>query len=308
VRRRLLVLALISLLVAVPLAHGYVFKAALWPGGTVYYYNAAPDQAWAVQEAVRAWNTSGARVRFVPAAPGRAELTIRSFPHRRCVDHAKATIGYVRGATVYLPRLDPTSEVCNHFASAQMVAHELGHVLGLHHENRGCARMNATGSWNGPTRCHNGERWQWRCGLVEHDDASGVVRFYGGTVRVPTDGRLCNAYTAAAPPGALTAQYRHERASVALRFRRPAEPVLPDFLALRAAADGAYALTRARDACPTDVRAAARYRWRVAVGAQEELFDRPPAAGNWCYAVWAVDRYGRQSDSASWAWVSVPAD
>jgi len=83
VRRRLLVLALISLLVAVPLAHGYVFKAALWPGGTVYYYNAAPDQAWAVQEAVRAWNTSGARVRFVPAAPGRAELTIRSFPHRR---------------------------------------------------------------------------------------------------------------------------------------------------------------------------------------------------------------------------------
>ena len=47
-----------------------------WPAGVVPYYNAAYDQAWAVNQAVNAWNTSGARVRFVPVSRGSAKLVI----------------------------------------------------------------------------------------------------------------------------------------------------------------------------------------------------------------------------------------
>src|ERR687896_1469987 len=36
-----------------------------WPDGNVTYFNASPEHEWAVQQAVGAWNASGAHVRFV---------------------------------------------------------------------------------------------------------------------------------------------------------------------------------------------------------------------------------------------------
>ena len=67
----------------VPGAAGYRVEGEAWPGGIVSYYNAAPDQAWAVAQAVRAWNTSGARVQFVSVPRQSAKLVIRSTESRR---------------------------------------------------------------------------------------------------------------------------------------------------------------------------------------------------------------------------------
>src|SRR5687767_13563101 len=50
----------------------------VWPDGTVTYFNASPEHEWAVQQAVGAWNASGARVRFVPTTAAEAQLLIRS--------------------------------------------------------------------------------------------------------------------------------------------------------------------------------------------------------------------------------------
>ena len=63
-----------------PDAGAYRYHAYPWPDGIVRYHNAASDQAWAVKQAVDAWNRSGARVRFVPVSRGHAQLVIQHLP------------------------------------------------------------------------------------------------------------------------------------------------------------------------------------------------------------------------------------
>jgi hypothetical protein len=284
----------------------YTISGKAWPGGTVRYYNAAPDQAWPVARAVYVWNHSGARVQLVPSSRKDAQLVIEHFPHRRCVGHAEATLGFTSGARMHLPRVDERSPVCNSYASAAMVAHELGHVLGLGHEERGCALMNPSGSWNGATLCPHAELWTWRCGLLEQDDIAGAVRIYGGRAATTRDAS-CNVYPAIATPTRFSAAYRADQSGVELRFVRPAAPLLPLFLGARATGDGAFALASEQNHCPATLTSARRYRWNVAPGAQMLFYDRGRAAGRHCFAVWALDALGRPSAAAAYAWVDVPA-
>src|SRR5438105_8038773 len=81
-------------------ADGYVTAGRPWPGGVIGYYNAAPDQAWALQKAVDAWNESGARVRFVPVPASQAQVTIKHFPDVPCTVNAASKIGYTPDARV----------------------------------------------------------------------------------------------------------------------------------------------------------------------------------------------------------------
>jgi hypothetical protein len=306
VRGRLLTgIALAALgLALAPAASAYVPGGKLWPGGTIRYYNAAADQAWPVARAVWVWNHSGARIRFVPSSRADAQLLIDHFPHRRCVGHARATLGFTRTARVWLPRIDETTQACNSYSSAHAVAHELGHVLGLGHEERGCALMNPTGSWQGATLCPSAERWQWRCGLLEHDDVRGVVALYGGWVA--TSGRDCPLYAPMKGPVRLAAEPRLDQRGVLLRFGRPPLPTVPTFLAAAAPGNGGYAYAADQDRCPTDFTAARKFGWGVQAGGATELVDRSRVLpGRYCYAVWAFDAIGRPSDRPSWAWVHV---
>jgi hypothetical protein len=307
-RRRLLTqvtfaLALASLVLA-PAAPGYVPGGKTWPRGTIRYYNAAADQAWPVARAVWVWNHSGARIRFVPSSRAEAQLLIDHLPDARCVGHARATLGFTRQARVLLPRLDESSQLCNSYASAHTVAHELGHVLGLGHEQRGCALMNPTGTWSGAKLCPSAHRWEWRCGLLEHDDVRGAVAFYGG--RVTTVGRDCPVYAAMAAPSRFAAEPRPDQYGIGLRFSRPPLPALPTFLAAAAPWQGGYAFSVERNRCPTNFTVARKYNWSVQAGEQTQIFDRSRAPGRYCYALWAYDALGRPSDHPAWAWTQIP--
>ena len=302
---RLIVAAAATLLVCVaaPASQAYVIQGKPWPGGTIRYYNAAPDQAWPVARAVYVWNHSGAGIRFVQSPLASAQLVIRHYTHNRCVDHAEATVGYGANATMWLPRIDESSGICNSYSSVHAVAHELGHVLGLGHEERGCALMNGIGTWRGAQHCRQEAVWTWRCGLLEPDDINGVVRLYGGRTSTTSRGS-CSAYTPIRAPLSLSAERRTD-GSVGLRFGRPALPVVPLFLAALAGSQGGWAIASARNACPTAFTGAKRYAWSVRVGEQMTIADRPTQPGRHCYALWSTDPLGRPSDKPATVWITV---
>lgn len=296
-------LAIVAL-VAVPSGTAYVPGGKPWPGGIIRYYNAAADQAWPVARAVWVWNHSGARVRFVPSTRSDAQLVIEHFPHGRCVGHATGTLGYSPQARIRLPRIDESSSLCNSYSSAHAVAHELGHVLGLTHEARGCALMNPTGSWRGASLCAPAEQWTWRCGLLEEDDVRGAVALYGG--RVTATARDCPIYSAMAAPLRLVAAPRPDQFGIGLRFARPEAPLLPAFLAKLAGSRGGWGFASEQNRCPTESTVAQRYRWSVRPGQEVEIIDRSRTQpGSYCYAVWAFDGLGRPSKSPAWSWVRV---
>ena len=75
---------------------------------------------------------------------------------------------------------------------ALVVAHELGHVLGLGHEDRICATMNSYLVDGHTEHCPAAPQGMWVCRLLRVDDVRGAVRLYGGTVRPIRGPEFCN--------------------------------------------------------------------------------------------------------------------
>lgn len=295
--------ALLLLLLPAAAASPYAVQGRAWPGGRILYYNAAPDQAWALGQAVSAWNASGAAVRFVPASRARAQVTIEDLPGSDCNDArgsvgGEAHVGYTSHSVVYVVPLEAETQKCSRFSAAQVLAHELGHVLGLGHETRGCATMNPSGTLRGPSLCPPVPLGDWACGLLEPDDVAGAVALYGGVAR-KRGPRACPLYAAIAAPRSLALAGSGVPGGVTATFVRPADPVLPLFLnGIRGQAS--FAVAVGRDACPTVP--GARTAWTAQPGgAQSAGFDSL-AAGRWCVAAWAYDRLGRRGARAT-AWI-----
>src|SRR5881398_867317 len=104
---RLLALAAVAVvpLVLPSAGSAYVLSGRAWPDGAIRYYNAAPDQQWALTQAVNAWNRSGASVRFVPVPASEAQVVVRH-PGGSCTSKAWASVGYARSAYVDISRLN----------------------------------------------------------------------------------------------------------------------------------------------------------------------------------------------------------
>jgi hypothetical protein len=167
---RLLMAALCALVLA-PLASGFHIEGERWPGPTISIWNTTA-YAVPVLDAERAWNASPAAVRFVPAADrDTADVVVRyGAPHAQ----GQASVGYGPGSsTVTLPR------GLGRMVSTTLAAHELGHVLGLGHENKGCTVMAAVVKVGASATCRIATcKVIWRC-LVQRDDANGAIALYG---------------------------------------------------------------------------------------------------------------------------------
>jgi Matrixin len=170
--------ALLLALVLVPAAGAYRLEGGRWPTTTIRYYNEVPAYTWAADTAAFAWNSSGARVQFVKSSKRDADVLfgIRWF---RLAGEARiqrangrivsAKVGIRSGQDRYLMAL--------------VTAHELGHVLGLDHEDATCATMNSRLVGTQPEHCAAPPPGMWVCRLLRADDVRGAVSLYGGRVR-----------------------------------------------------------------------------------------------------------------------------
>jgi PKD domain-containing protein/astacin (peptidase family M12A) len=291
-RTRVALALLLGALLLPAQAGAFVIGGSRWPGRTITYFNADKAMARQVALGVAAWNSSGANVRFRPAPASRARVIIRKHPPPTAgaafVDQGGcagyADIGY-QGKQEHVD-LDPGCRGL--IIPAAVVAHELGHILGLNHPLRGCATMTPA-VWAGCPQAR--QQWQFRCRFVQPDDVRGAIHLYGGRVRAHPD--FCQVFAAPAAP----TQVSIDPLGKSMTWRNPALPKQalpglekPFFEAL---------VERSKGHCtgkyvPGDIVASPP---QVPAGQQQtaSLLDRsaPPTPGIWCYAVSVLDQYSR---------------
>jgi len=272
-----------------PRADAYVIEGQRWPTRTITYHNLAPAYAWSLARAVEAWNQSGTRLRFEQKSKSRAQVLVR--PQRRSIGCAGwATIGFVPrragGGRVFINR------GCDRFIAAGILAHELGHILGLGHEDRRCATMNSI-LWS---RCPDtSEPGQWRCRLLERDDARGAVRRYGGIVQEPRP-EYCWVHPPPPPPTDVRVTPNPPTgADALLEWRNTSSPNFDYVL-----------VVRKRGTCPTgEADGDESFTLGGAPGSLDSFEDageQPLETGSYCYAFWSVGTDGRTGASVT-AWM-----
>ena len=183
--------ALIVTLVAIAIpspAGAYRLEGGRWPTATITYFNEVPAYGWSVDSAAYAWNTSGARVQFVKSSRRDAKVLIgiRWFK-------AAGDANVQRSGGRFLSAKVGIQSGQDRYTMALVVAHELGHVLGLDHEDRVCATMNSYLHSNHPAHCPAAPDGMWVCRLLRGDDVRGAVSLYGGTVRPIRGPEFCNS-------------------------------------------------------------------------------------------------------------------
>jgi hypothetical protein len=178
-RRFLVLSAVVTALFMTPSAGAYQLEGGRWATTTITYYTEIPAYTWSVDTAAYAWNSSGANVRFVKAPRDRARVLVGIRWFRT---HAGEARVQRFGGTIVSAQIAIQSGH-DRYEMALIVAHELGHVLGLDHETSRCATMNPTVGGDHTTMCAAPPGGMWTCRLLQQDDVRGAVSLYGGTVR-----------------------------------------------------------------------------------------------------------------------------
>jgi hypothetical protein len=159
-------------------ASAYKVDRHVVPQPKLRYYVALTDWKKPFDRVVTVVNRAHVGVRLVKAQiPEQASIQVGRLEHQCGLPGVDGTTQTLRGgyAAIYLPR------GCHGAIASIIVGHELGHALGLKHEDRRCALMNSSGGPGGiPSRCA-GRHIDWLHHPYRADDLAGLRRVYHNT-------------------------------------------------------------------------------------------------------------------------------
>ena len=279
-----IVLAAFALvLVTAAPAAAYNLDGHRWPSRTITYLNTTKYKA-EVAAAAKAWNSSGARIRWKPVRRNAAVVIRLSRQTSALPGYAQWAGG--RGTITLAQDLRFAEEIREgRTFAAKVIAHEMGHIMGIDHVKRGCAVMNT----NFPKACPlPKEHWRYRCRFVEADDIRGVIKLYGGRMR-KLPGPYCDMVPQLRAPTDLAVI--PGTAGPTIRWRNPTGASLQT------------TVVRSADSCPPrpdDETTSHVGDVEPRPGAMSSVTDTSlTASGRWCYAVFATDTQNRKGRVAT---------
>jgi hypothetical protein len=175
-RRCVLAAALAAgcLATAAPASEAYVIGGRAWPSATFTYYAQARAYSAAVNRAAGMLNRAGVGVRLRRASSRSAADVVVTYGGKPC--EGEATVGYYRRGADLLN----LGAGCSRALVTLTAVHEFGHVLGLDHETRRCARMNPSFDDSGtPDQCAEHSLKYWLAHPLTADDLRGLRAIYG---------------------------------------------------------------------------------------------------------------------------------
>ena len=154
-----------------PAAGAYVAVGPTWPWSVVTYGSEAPAYSDSIDRAARLVNRANIGVRL-RRDNGDPDVTFL-YSGSPCDGAAYVGFRRRRANTVLLGR------GCSRDLITLTAVHELGHVLGLDHEPRACARMNPSFDRTGtPARCARRPLAWWLAHPFTSDDLRGLRGLY----------------------------------------------------------------------------------------------------------------------------------
>ena len=177
---RALAAALLVLAVAPATAAAFEIDTLVTPQPRILYSVDLPDWRKPMAKAARAVNRAKVGVKLVETRiPGQASIQVGRLQNQTCKGFGVlGTTQSISGgfSAIYLPR------GCKGTQAVIIAAHELGHALGLRHEDDVCALLNSsgTGPLSIPTQCL-GRRYPWGKKPYRSDDLRGLKKLFRNT-------------------------------------------------------------------------------------------------------------------------------